>query len=76
MQRWNDEGSDSLWLITEEELNRLPDGIILECIDGKSYVKGADDIDLDSRFGHLAYGVRRPYEHAEKDLFLMFALSR
>lgn len=76
MQKWEDEGDNSLWLITEAELNQLPDGIELEDIGGGKSTKGIDDIDTDTRGGHLAYGVRNPYNHKEKDLFLMFLISR
>jgi len=59
MIKWEDEGEDSLVLLTMAELNMLPDGIELECINGKKYVKGRDVIDGDTRAGHIAYGLRR-----------------
>jgi len=74
MQKWSNEDSNPLWLITKEEFDRLPTGIELECINGKKYVKGIDNIDDDTRYGHLAYGVRDPFNHKEKDLFLIFKL--
>lgn len=74
MQKWSNEDPIPLWLITPEELEKLPVGIELECINGKKYVKGVDTIDGDTRFGHLAYGVRDPFNHKEKDLFLIFKL--
>jgi len=76
MVLWNDEGENSLWLITEEELNRLPDGIVLESIMGDFVTKGVDDINRDTRMSALAFGVRNPFNHAEKNLFLIFALMR
>lgn len=55
MGAWWDE-DHKLWLITLEEFERLPDGFELTCIFGKKYIKGKDEIDMDVRFGHLAYG--------------------
>jgi hypothetical protein len=65
---------EKLFLFTIDEYNQLPDGIELTCIDGKTSIKGKDDIDLDTRFGHLAYGVNDPWNHSLKDLFLIFKL--
>ena len=48
MNKWDDEGKDSLWLFTENEFHRLPDGIVLECIDGDKVTKGVDEIDMDT----------------------------
>lgn len=45
-----------LSLITEEEFKTLPAGTVLVCIDGTSAVVGHDKIDLDTRYGFLAYG--------------------
>ena len=56
MSRWWDEDKQ-LCLITKEEFHKLPDGTILECIDGTISVKGVDFIDEDIRFNHMAYGV-------------------
>jgi hypothetical protein len=72
MKKWN----DSLWLFTVEEFNQLPDGIGLKCINSKIVIKGRDEIDLDTRFNHIAYGVEDPWNHKEKNLFLMFGLSQ
>ena len=35
----------------------LPDGAVVTCIDYTTAVKGLEEIDLDTREGHLAYGV-------------------
>ena len=73
MRKWN----DNLWLFTVEEFKRLPDGIELRCINGMTAIKGQDKvIDLDTRFGHIAYGVEDPWNHKEKNLFLMFSLCQ
>jgi hypothetical protein len=64
-----------LYLFTEKEFEQLPDGIELETIGGKFKVKGQDTIDLDTRMGYLAFGVRNPFEHEHKDLFLLFTLA-
>ena len=70
MQRWD----DTLYLFTPEELARIPDGTVLTCIDGEESVKGKDYIDMDTRFGCTAYGVKDPWNHPLKDLFLIFKL--
>lgn len=76
MQKWSQEGDNSLWLITPDEFDRIPDGTKLECINGQYFEKGKDEIDLDTRFGHIAYGVRNPFNHELKDLFLIFKLCQ
>lgn len=50
----------TLWLITPDQFNRLPRGFELKAIDGEKVVIGTDTIDLDTRFGCLAYGVPHP----------------
>lgn len=46
-------------LVTPEELEELPDGTELIDIFGRSVIKGHETtIDGDTRFGHLAYGLR------------------
>lgn len=72
MQLWNE--YTGLYLFTPEEYGKLPDGTELTCIDRTTSVKGKDYIDLDTRFGHLAYGVKDPWNHPLKDLFLIFKL--
>lgn len=47
-----------IWLITQEQFDKLPDGTALVAIDGEEVVKGSDKIDMDTRFGHLAFGVK------------------
>jgi hypothetical protein len=37
----------------------VPDGTELTCINGSKYIKGEDKIDLDTRFGCIAYGFER-----------------
>lgn len=76
MQKWSEEGNNSLWLLTPDEFDRLPDGTMLDCINGKQFEKGKDEIDLDTRFGHIAFGVRDPFNHELKDLFLIFKLCQ
>lgn len=73
MRKWDSE----LWLLTIEEFKRLPDGTRLKCIDDEYYVKGADIIDLDTRFGCIAYGLNKQLveeQNLDND-FLMFVLS-
>jgi len=72
MTPWDQE----LYLFTPEECEQLPDGTELTCIDGETVVKGKDYIDMDTRFGHIAYGVHDPWNHPLKDLFLVFKLKQ
>lgn len=65
MHKWD----DTLWVITPEELEQLPDGIELECIDGTKVIKGKDRIDDDTRWGYLAYGIRHPEKHPLAEQF-------
>lgn len=44
-------------LQTPEEFAQLPDGTELYSIMGKRAVKGVDEIDDDTRGGHLAFGI-------------------
>lgn len=71
-----EEGDNSLWLLTPDELAKLPEGTVLESISGKLRTYGADRIDGDTRFGHLAYGVRNPFKHKLKDIFLLMVLTQ
>lgn len=66
---------ENLMLFTPEELDQLPDGTELTAIDGDTVVKGKDVIDMDTRFGHTAFGVRDPWNHPLKDLFLIFKIK-
>lgn len=52
--RWDD--NLDLFLVTPEEFEKLPDGFELTCIFGNKYIKGKDNIDFDTRFGHMAFG--------------------
>lgn len=52
MQKWD----DTLWLLTEQELDELPDGTRLLSINMSYHVKNSD-LDRDTRFGVLAYGL-------------------
>ena len=72
MHKWSDE--DNLYLFTPEELARIPEGTVLTCIDMENYTKGKDHIDMDTRYGYTAFGVRDPWNHPLKDLFLIFKL--
>jgi hypothetical protein len=72
MAPWDEE----LYLFTPEEYEQLPDGIELTSISGDSKIKGKDYIDMDTRFGHIAYGVKDPWNHELKDLFLIFKIKQ
>jgi len=71
MHRFN----DKLWLFTPDEYNRLPDGTILTSILGETVSKGIDYIDMDTRFGHIAYGIKDPTTPEESELFVKIKLS-
>jgi hypothetical protein len=76
MMKWEEKGEETLWLFTPAEFDKLPNGIELESISGSRSVKGKDYIDDDTRGGHLAFGVRNPFNHELKDMFLLFAIAR
>ena len=76
MIKWKEEGDNSLWLFTPTEFDKLPDDIELESISGSKKIKGEDFIDGDTRGGHIAFGVRNPFNHELKDTFLLFAIAR
>ena len=52
MIKWD----DTLWLLTEQELDDLPDGTKLKSINNM-YEYNSDRLDRDTRFGVLAYGL-------------------
>ena len=63
---WDDEEEHPdglLWLLTPEELDDMPNGLVLEDIVGGRAVIGKSDIDTDTRFGYIAYGIRGHREH-------------
>lgn len=72
MRRWNKD----LWLITPAEFEQLPDGTVLESINSETVTKGVDDIDQAVRFGHLAFGVRDPYNHTQAIYFTKFLVAQ
>lgn len=82
MIKW---GKD-LWLFTKEEFALLPDGIELEGIGGptlngsdgrrgRKVIKGKDDVNMDTRYGYIAFGVRDPLNHPCAELFTTFILK-
>jgi hypothetical protein len=77
MIQWESGASrEGLHLFTVEEFNKLPDGLELESINGDKKVKGVDNIDMDTRFGYIAWGVKDPWNHPEKHLFLTFKIAQ
>lgn len=52
MQKWD----EKLWLLTEKELDELPDGTRLLSISDSYHVKNPA-LDRETRFGYLAYGL-------------------
>lgn len=56
--RWDEDEDDELRLLTLDEYERVPDGTMLINIGNKVKMKGRDDIDLDTRFGCIAWGFR------------------
>ena len=49
----------NLSLITPDQLKQLPEGTMLQSINGEEAIVGIDDIDGDTRGGFLAYGFPR-----------------
>lgn len=73
MSPWDEKG---LYLFTPEEFEQLPDGTELTSINNaRKVVKGSDYINMDQRFGVIAFGVYDPWNHPLKDLFLTFLLK-
>lgn len=72
MQLWDNEGEDSLWLLTPSEFSLLPDGTKVESISNELVTKGVNNIDDDTRFGHLAYGIRKSFD---PELFLWIKMK-
>ena len=67
---------EGLTLFTPEEYALLPAGFVLTCIDGSTKVKGIDEIDDDTRFGHIAFGiVGKPMDHPEAELLTRIRLT-
>lgn len=64
-----------LYLFTTEEFEQLPDGIELTSIAGRVSAKGKDKFDFCTRSGYIAYGVKDPWNHPLKELFLIFKLK-
>ena len=61
-QLWDKKNVDhkgrQLLLCPLKDLENVPDGTTLECIDGSECTKGKDYIDDNVRGGFLSYGVR------------------
>lgn len=76
VMKWSDEGENSLWLLTPAEFKRLPPGIELESINGHRKVTGEHTIDQDTRVGHLAWGIRNPFNGKYKDELLLIFIAQ
>lgn len=55
-EKWEEERD--LYLIPLWAFDLIPDGTELESIGGDKVIKGKDEIDLDVRFGCIAYGLK------------------
>jgi hypothetical protein len=71
MIKWD----ETLHLLTEAEFNQLPDGFKLKCIDGTYAIKGTDYIDMDTRGGHIAFGIENIMNHPESELLVKLKLA-
>jgi hypothetical protein len=71
MRSWE----DKLYLFTPEEFKQLPDGTEVKSVRGNIKVKGKDIINIDTRYGYTPWGVKDPWNHPLKDLFLIFKLK-
>lgn len=76
MMIWDNEEINSLYLFSLNEYKELPYGTELESIFGHKKIVGKDEISLDIRGNYIAYGVRDPFNHQLKDLFLTFQLKQ
>lgn len=54
---WDDETEEKLFLVPLWAFDLIADGTELISISGDKVVKGSDEIDLDVRFGCIAYGI-------------------
>jgi hypothetical protein len=72
MKTWKDE----LWLLTEAELDSLPDGTILLSVNNNKKIK-TDALDRDTRFGVLAYGLTEELADQQglKNQFLLWMME-
>lgn len=57
MNGWTLDDGRTIWLLTEEEFKALPNGTKLISIFGEVVTKGIDTIDMDTRYGYIAFGV-------------------
>jgi hypothetical protein len=78
LKKWN-ETDDSLWLLTREEIAQLPQGTVLTFIIGGD-TRPVSDIDFDRKTGttwcgHTFWGIRKPFDTDQRDLFLIFLLK-
>jgi hypothetical protein len=75
MKKWDDR-PDALWLLTEAELDSLPDGTVLLSINGQKRVKD-HTLDRDIRYGVLAYGLTEKLAEQQglKDQFLLWLIA-
>lgn len=79
MNIWDEDQKPALWLLTPDELKKLPTGVEIESITGNKKIVGVDfdmQDEQDTRFGHTAYGIRDLEEKIKNnpDIFL-FALK-
>lgn len=60
MINWKLKNGEIINLVTLEKFKKLKKGTKLVCIDGTTVIKGKDEIDDDTRFGYMAYGILAP----------------
>lgn len=75
MKMWDDR-TDTLWLLTEAELDSLEDGVTLLSINNKKVIK-SPALDRDIRFGVVAYGLTEKLAEQQglKDQFLLWLIT-
>lgn len=76
MEKWKINNSTTIWLFTVKEFEMLPDGTELLSILGDKKIKGKHRIDMDTRFNHIAYGVKNIEGHPLEKLFMEFLLKK
>lgn len=68
MNLWSDEVIEGklLLLLTPDEFAQLPEGTVVYSIGGQRQRAGVDECDLETRFGHSAWGLHIEIESDER----------
>lgn len=83
MKKWEDDDNDSIYLLTQEEIDYLPTDTVVDVVDGyKIQIKDIKSHDLRHTLEEIGtgikytmFGVRDPWNHPCKELFMWFLLK-